>query len=152
MMKENFPIVPAGAGATWVLLGLGVILLGLLALFGYMVYSSRHVHCEVSPRELRIAGDIYGRRIPVEALSLEGAKVIDLGRDEPYRFKWRTNGTGLPGYSAGWFRLRNGEKALAFVTDRRRVLYLPTRKGYSILLSVAEPDAMLAALRRAGGR
>jgi hypothetical protein len=58
----------------------------------------------------------------------------------------------LPGYSAGWFRLRNGEKALAFVTDRQRVLYFPTWKGYSILLSVAEPDAMLAALRRAGAR
>jgi hypothetical protein len=152
MMKESFPIVPAGSGPAWLLLGLGVILLGLLALFGYMAYSSRHVQCEISERELRIAGDIYGRRIPIEALSLEGARAIDMSRDEAYRFKWRTNGTGLPGYSAGWFRLRNGEKALAFVTDRRRVLYLPTRKGYSLLLSVADPEAMLAALRRAGAR
>jgi hypothetical protein len=152
MMRETFPIVPAGGGPVWILVGLAVILLGLTALFGFMVYSSRHVRCEVTPQELRIAGDIYGRRIPMEAISLDGAKVIDLGRDEDYRFKWRTNGTGLPGYSAGWFRLRNGEKALAFVTDRHRVLYLPTRKGYSILLSVVEPDAMLAALQRAGAR
>ena len=29
----------------------------------------------------------------------------------------RTMGTGLPGYRAGWFRLRNGEKALLYLTE-----------------------------------
>jgi len=64
----------------------------------------------------------------------------------------RTRGTGLPGYSAGWFRLRNGEKALCFLTDRSRLAYVPTRAGFSVLLSVLlsveRPDAFLAALAR----
>ena len=62
------------------------------------------------------------------------------------------DGTGLPGYQAGWFRLRNGEKALVYLTDRGRAVYVPTTAGYSVLLSPAEPDAFLAALRPIGSR
>ncbi len=48
---------------------------------------------------------------------LEEAKQVDLSGDSEYRLRTRTNGTGLPGYQAGWFKLQNGEKALVFVTD-----------------------------------
>ena len=40
-------------------------------------------------------------------------------------------------------------RRLAYLTDRRRVVYLPTRDGYSILLSVREPQAFLDALKTA---
>jgi hypothetical protein len=43
--------------------------------------------------------------------------------------------------------LRNGEKALVFVTDPKSVAYVPTRAGYSILVSVAEPARLLEAVR-----
>ena len=56
-------------------------------------------------------------------------------------------GTGLPGYQAGWFRLRNGEKALLYLTDRARAVYIPTTAGYSLLLSPADPDGFLSQLR-----
>jgi hypothetical protein len=58
----------------------------------------------------------------------------------------RTLGTGLPGYKAGWFRLGNGEKALVYLTDLERAVYVPTRAGYSLLLSPADPQAFLNAL------
>ena len=58
----------------------------------------------------------------------------------------------MPGYRSGWFRLRDGEKALLYVTDPTRVVYVPTTEGYSVLLSVAEPDVFLSSLRRATGR
>ena len=61
--------------------------------------------------------------------------------------KWRRIGTALPGYQAGWFRLRNGEKALLYLTDRTRAVYIPTTAGYSLLLSPADPDAYLSRLR-----
>jgi hypothetical protein len=56
-----------------------------------------------------------------------------------------------PGYAAGWFRLRNGQRALLYVTTRRRVLYVPTNAGYALLLSPADADGMLADLRRRAG-
>jgi hypothetical protein len=65
-----------------------------------------------------------------------------------YQPKWRTNGTAIPGYRAGWFKLRNGEKALMFVTETTDVVYLPTREGYSVLMSVTNPDEFLQFLQQ----
>ncbi|MBI1925278.1 hypothetical protein HYR99_13635 [Candidatus Poribacteria bacterium] len=151
-MKETFQIIPASSGPIWFFVGLATFFLALLTLFGYLAYSSRHVKFEVSPEGFRISGDLYGRQIPLKSLILDRAKSVDLNRDKDYQLKRRTNGTGLPGYRAGWFKLRNGEKCLVFVTDKRRVLYLPTRQGYSVLLSVKEPDSLLDALREAASR
>jgi hypothetical protein len=60
----------------------------------------------------------------------------------------------MPGYRSGWFRLANGEKALVYVTDTRRVVHVPTTAGYSLLLSVAEADQFVERLHamRGGAR
>jgi hypothetical protein len=96
---------------------------------------------------LKIAGDLYGRFISLKVLRVGEAKIVDLNRELEYRLKTRTNGVGLPGYSSGWFKLNNNSKALAFVTDKRRVLYLPTTEGYVLLLSVRDAESLLSALR-----
>jgi hypothetical protein len=168
-MAEVFPIVPAGRGpvltfgvAVIVLLGflcfaasapalvfgtVTAVSVALLGLIGSFVYASRRARFELSPEGLAIRGDLYGRRIPAGSLLNAEAKAVDLTLDQDYRPTARTNGAGFPGYGSGWFRLGNGGKALIFVTDKRRVVYLPTREGYAVLLSVAEPERFLAALR-----
>ena len=55
-------------------------------------------------------------------------------------------GTGMPGYQAGWFRLQNGDKALVYMTDSRRAVYVPTTEGYAVLVSPADPDAFVSAV------
>jgi hypothetical protein len=55
----------------------------------------------------------------------------------------------MPGYQAGWFRLRNGESALLYLTDRTRAVYVPTELGYSLLLSPSDPERFLEAIRSA---
>ncbi|MFQ5599559.1 MAG: PH domain-containing protein [Candidatus Krumholzibacteriia bacterium] len=147
-MKQVFPMIPAGSGPIWFFLGIAVLLVVLISLFGYLAWASRHVKFEASSVGLEIKGDLYARRIPLVSLRLEDASVVDLTHDREHQLKWRTNGAGLPGYSAGWFKLRNGEKSLVFVTDPRRVLHIPTRDGYSLLLSTANPQSLLDALRR----
>jgi hypothetical protein len=169
-MIEVFPIVPAANGplltfgiAALVLLGFlylsagapvivfGIItsvVVALLFFLGTLVYASRHVRFELSPEGLAIRGDLYGRRLPAASLLTAQARVVDLTVDQDCRLVVRTNGAGFPGYGSGWFRLANGEKALIFVTDKRRMVYLPTREGYALLLSMAEPEQFLAALRQ----
>ena len=85
-------------------------------------------------------------------LRLDRAAIVDLGESTDYAPRRRTFGTGLPGYASGWFRLRNGEKALAYLTRRDAVLYLPTSLGYSLLLSADRPQELLASLKFAAGR
>jgi hypothetical protein len=139
-MKYVFPIIPASAGPIWLFVVIVVFMFCLVTLFGYLAFSSRHVRLEVAEGELRIRGDIYGRRIPATSVVVDEVKVLNLTRDAAYGLKLRTNGVGLPGYASGWFKLLNGEKALVFVTDPTRIIYIPTRDGYSVLMSVAEPE------------
>ena len=111
-------------------------------------YASQHSRVEIEPERLRLVGDFWGRTIPVERLDVSAARIVDLNRGSDYLPKRRTFGTGLPGYASGWFRLRNGEKALVYLTRGRSVVYLPTSEGYALLLSVAEPERFLQVLQR----
>jgi hypothetical protein len=97
---------------------------------------------------LRIRGDLYGRSIPIELLNVDSARVVDLRGEPSLQPVSRRMGTGMPGYSAGWFRLRNGARALVYLTARDRVAYVPVADGYVLLLSVRDPDAMIRDLRR----
>ena len=115
-----------------------------------MSLSDPPLRFEVSATALRVRGDFYGRVIPSDLLRPEAARRVDLMREIELQPGGRTLGTGLPGYQSGWFRLRNGEKALLYLTDRARAVYVPTAAGYSLLLSPTDPDAFLAALRSGG--
>jgi hypothetical protein len=152
-MKQVFPMIPAGAESPLTLIAVGALLLGLLALFGYIFYSSRNVTYEVSAEGLRIRGGLYGRLVPAAALRAAEARELNMAEEGDRALSWRTNGFGLPGYAAGWFKLKNGEKALAFITDRRSAVYVPTTEGYAIVLSVADREGFLRSLRALpGGR
>ena len=127
---------------------LALIAVPVLALIGYLFFSPRLIRFEVSPEGLAIRGDpFYGRTIPISRLEMDKARALDLMSAPDYKPARRTNGTGMPGHQAGWFRLRNGEKALVFVGDPTRVVLIPVRDAYSLLVSVGEADQFLSALR-----
>jgi hypothetical protein len=148
-MQEVFPMIPGSSKPLWINGGIIIFLCALACFLGYIAYSTRHVQFVVSGGNLQIKGDLYGRNIALDKLILDQAREVDLNQERPLQPGIRTNGVGLPGYLSGWFKLRGGEKALLFVTDKKHVIYLPTRAGYSLLLSVAEPPIFLAALKRA---
>ena len=147
-MEKIFGIIPASSGPYIFIWVFSLILIAVIGLFVFIGYSSRHVSFEVNDQGLRISKAVYGRFIPIEEIIREEVKVINLGVDSEYKPKTRTNGIGLPGYNEGWFRLQNKEKALLFVTDRSSVVYIPTTKEYSVLLSVREAEEFAGYLRQ----
>ena len=147
-MDKTFSITPASTAPLITILVIGIILLLLLGLFTFIGYSSRNVKFEVSDQGLRIKGAIYGRFIPKEDIAEENAEIINLDANPQYKPRIRTNGVGLPGYSEGWFKLNNNEKALLFVTDRSKVVYIPTRQNYSVLLSVSNSEEFYESIKQ----
>jgi hypothetical protein len=151
-MERVFGIIPASSGAItfiWIIcLVIGVIIIGVVGLLASFGYQSRHATFTVSDEGLRISPGIYSRFIPKQQIDAAGVKVLNLNIDTDYKPKWRTNGAGLPGYSAGWFKLQNKEKALLFVTDRSNVVYIPTTENYSVLLSVKDADEFAELLQQ----
>ena len=139
-MAKTFDIIPASAAPFITIGAIGIVLILLVGLFAIIGYSSRNAKFEVSDQGLRISGGLYGQFIPREEIEGENAKIINLNTDTEYKPKLRTNGVGLPVYSEGWFKLNNNVKALLFVTDRSKVVYIPTSQDYSILLSVSNAE------------
>lgn len=144
MVGRIFPIVSPSAAPFWFLWGIAIFLLLLVALFGFIGYWVRNTKFELTDGGLQIRGGIYRRFISKSSFIKEGTKILDLNAEREYRPKLRTNGIGLPGYNAGWFKLRNGEKALIFVTNPSKVVYIPSKEGYSLLLSTSRPEKFLA--------
>ena len=144
---QEFTIAPAGTKALWLLLPAGLVMAGVIVVLAITVLGSRTARFEVSEAGLRIRGDLYGRFIPAGELRASEARRVDLGASSELRPRWRTFGTGLPGYQSGWFRLANGERALVYLTDRQKAVYVPTSTGYGVLLTPNEPDAFVSALR-----
>lgn len=137
---DIFAITPASAKPLWFLTVICALLLIVLVALAYTAYSSRNSRVEIGQDGIKLVGDFWSREIPFSQLNVSDVRILNLDRNSEYTPKRRTFGTGLPGYSSGWFRLRNGEKALVYLTRRQNVVYLPTYNGYSLLLSVEEPD------------
>ncbi len=139
-MEKAFGIIPASLGPYIFIWAISLFLIAVIVLFIFIGYSSRHMNFTISGEGLRLGPGLYGRFIPRGDINAEGVRVLNLNTDAEYKPKWRTNGAGLPGYAAGWFKLANKEKALLFLTDRSRVVYIPTNKDYSVMLSVREAE------------
>lgn len=143
-----FPIEPGS------IKGLGLISLGLLfvlglvaALIGASIWSARTARFEVSEAGLRLRGDLYGRLIPRDSIQVDQVRLVDFQQEPSLRPHWRTLGTGLPGYQGGWFRLKDGSKALLYLTNPSKAVFVPTDLGFGVLVSPMDPQGLVQALK-----
>lgn len=143
-MNQVFEIASSNARWGFVALGLIPLLIGL----GLVASGLNTPKLEITEKGLRLSGELYGRFIPSTELKLEQSRLVDLKREPNLAPVIRTFGTGLPGYSTGWYRLRNGEKALLYLTDRSHAVYVPTTAGYAVLVSPKDPASFLAQLQK----
>jgi hypothetical protein len=139
-MEEIYPVIPAASKAVWLLASIGVVLLAVAGLLGATAWATTHTRVRVDGVGVHVEGDpLFSRRIAWGRLLGDEASIVAIGGDAPHRPARRTWGTGLPGYAAGWFRLRNGDRALAFVTGLDRAVHVPTRDGWALLVTVEDP-------------
>jgi hypothetical protein len=125
-----------------------ILMLGLLALAFAGIWFALHRRALIlTETELIFRTGFYGRTLQRSSLRPESALELSLVDRRDLAPRWRTNGIGLPGFRAGWFRLRNNDKALVLLTDPFHVTYLPTSEGYVLLVSTT---ALLPALRAPG--
>ena len=146
----EFELTPASSGTVVSLWLICAVLVATALMFVLLAWSATHGSFTISDRTLQLRIPIYGRSIPISNLDLVHARVLDADDAVAIRGSMRTNGIGMPGYAAGWFKLASGSKALLAVT-RGPVLFIPTHEGYSLAVSVADPDAALQRLRSSGG-
>jgi hypothetical protein len=151
-MDKVFGIVPANSSTLtfiWIFsIVMAVVIFGVIALFATYGYQARHATFSLTDQGLHIGPGFYSRTIPKGNINAEGVREVNLNLEKDYQPKWKTNGSNLPGFSSGWFKLQNKEKALIFITDRSSVVYIPTSDNYSVLLSVRDAANMVEAIRQ----
>jgi hypothetical protein len=128
-----------------------VVVIGLLALclaIHWIIGRALRRHrITLDGGGLTIATTFYTRKLGWEGLQLQQARVVDLDEHTGLKPLFKSNGTSLPGFRSGWFRLRNRRKALVATAGGLRVLHLPTTQGYDLLLQPRQPQALLQRLR-----
>lgn len=100
--------------------------------------------------DLGVATGAHRQIIRYADLDLERARVLDLGEHLEFKPRLKTNGVSLPGFQTGWYRLRNGSRALVARAGGKRVLWIPTTRDFGLLLQPEQaPRELLQTLREA---
>ncbi|MEO8133308.1 MAG: hypothetical protein ABI831_04970 [Betaproteobacteria bacterium] len=121
-----------------------LLMLGLVAGgFAGMWWALHRRSLTLTDSDLIVRAGFYSRTLPRRSLLTGKAEQVSLLDRREFAPRLRTNGIGLPGFRAGWFRLRNNERALVLLTNPFGVTYLPTSEGYALLVSTT---TLLAAL------
>lgn len=171
--SRTFELVPAGASAMVFLAAITLIplavallivwneaaewrempgwLVGLLiglgpALLVYAAVAVRNPSVQLGADGLQIRARFINKTWKPAVIDRTGAKLINLESHAELRPRWKLWGAALPGLSSGLFKLRNGEKAHVYITDKTKVVYIPTESG-PILLSLVRPKDFLATLQ-----
>ena len=118
------------------------------AIWWFMARKLRRHHLVLGATGIDIDTTLYQQSLALADLRLAEARVIDLDEHTEFKPRLKTNGTDLPGLKSGWFRLRNRHKAFVAMTHGPRVLWLPTGKGFDLLLQPRQPQALLDHLRK----
>lgn len=138
-----FEITPVSTKPLWYLGGVCVLLSVLVLTIAYSAYAAYNSRAYIGDDYIKLSGGFFSRTILISDIEVSKMRVIDMSTDPELSPKHRSVGIRVPGYSSGWFKLKNKEKALLFVTNENRVAYIPTKQGYSILTSVDRPQQFL---------
>jgi len=146
-----FMLITAPPGTqVWGLAGAGLFgaALGMVLLWGLYCARSARLVLDADGLHLRRAA-LFGRSFPWAELQLEDAQIVALNETPALKPDRRRSGLDMQGLTVGRFTLEQGTEALLFLTDRQRVLALPTAADEELLLlvSVADPAALMDALQ-----
>ena len=100
--------------------------------------------------DVGVATGAHRQLIAYAELDLERARVLDLDEQLEFKPRLKTNGISLPGFQTGWYRLRNGNRALVARSGGKQALWVPTTRDFGLLLQPqVPPRKLLQALREA---
>jgi Bacterial PH domain len=134
----EFSEIPVWAMALILIVGPAIVLISLKGV--------RNPVLELDSHGIGLQVSFINKRWPLAEINSETARTVDLQSQQELRPKWKLWGAAMPGLSSGLFKLNNGEKAHVYLTNRQKVVYIPTQNG-PILLSLERPKDFLAALQ-----
>jgi len=134
-------------GSSYIILII-IIILSVLLLIGLLIgiiHAVKNTSIAINDNNVIIKSFLYGRKIPIQDIKINETRMINLNQESEFNISVRTNGIGLPNFYSGWMRLKNGQKALVFLTDREKVLLMPVN-DFIILFSMERGEEFIKRL------
>jgi hypothetical protein len=119
-----------------------IVMLFITWLMVGTIFTTKNTSISIKDGEVIINSFLYGRKITIENILINEIKTINLNQDKEYSISVKTNGISLPNYKFGWMRLKNGKKALVYLTNEEKVLLMPT-KDFIILFSMEKTEEFI---------
>jgi Bacterial PH domain len=108
-----------------------------------LTHIIRSAGARIENGNLVVSTGVGTKRIPLSDLRELGLHVVNLNTANEIQPRLRYFGASMPGLLTGWFKLRNGERAICLLTDCDRVSYLRSHKlRLSVLLSIENPKLL----------
>ncbi|WP_394129282.1 PH domain-containing protein [Shewanella maritima] len=125
--------------------GLGIVI-AVIGVFSYVLYRANDAKIILTPDQLIVDIPLYKQTLSLSEIQFQQVSFYN-ANDPELSPKWRQNGMGLPGYLLGWFKLKNGDKALMSSANMQHGVMIPTTQGYTIIVSVQQPKLLLEQLQ-----
>ena len=108
-----------------------------------LAHIIRSAGARIENGNLVVSTGLGTKRVPLNDLRELGLHVVNLNKADEIQPRLRYFGASMPGLLSGWFKLRNGERAICLLTDCDRVSYLRSHKlRLSVLLSIENPTSL----------
>ena len=117
------------------------------AIAGFLALMLKRHRLQLDAAGLEVVTTFYRQWFARSDLRLDAARIVRLDEHPELRPLLKSNGYALPGFRSGWFRLRNWQKAFVAISDGERLLWIPTTRGFDLLLQPRDPQGLLERLR-----
>jgi hypothetical protein len=126
---------------------IGIAILCTVAIF--VLWGLQRARVRVDQGQLIIHTGVGCKRVPLANLRAHGLHLVNFSTHPELRPVIKLWGTGLPGFAGGWFKLRNGDKAVCLLLDRHGIAYLRSDADkLTVLLSLKQPEQLRTLLQR----
>lgn len=102
---------------------------------------------QLDDARLIVRSTFFTKRVPLSAMRLDRARVVDLAEHTAFKPGLQLLGFGYPGFKSGHYRSKSAVRGFYLLTHSRRVLILPLRDNSLVVLSPEQPHQLLGDLR-----
>ncbi|WP_126971297.1 PH domain-containing protein [Xanthomonas sp. BRIP62411] len=103
---------------------------------------------QLDDNRLIVRSTFFTKRVPLHALRLDSARIVDLAEHTAFKPGLQLLGFGYPGFKSGHYRSKSAARGFYLLTQSRRVLILPLRDNGLVVLSLEQPHQLLEDLRQ----
>lgn len=112
----------------------------------FIIFLPLVASIDVTSDKIKVDALLYSNSLNRSEIDVDGM-YVDRRLHPHQELGLRTNGIGIGSFHVGWFELKDSSKSFVVMTSDDSVLYIPTKRGYSFIISPKQPSIVLEHLK-----